>query len=146
MMLEAERLLRARRPDTIILRFAGIYGPGRDRIVRMVKDGTARIVPGAIGNRIHQRDCAGAIVHLLSLASPAPVYVGVDDAPVELAEVYRWIASQLGVPEPPPGESDARSRGTQKKRCSNRLLEESGYVLRVPTYREGYAPLLALHR
>ena len=28
-VLEAERLLRARRPAAVILRFAGIYGPGR---------------------------------------------------------------------------------------------------------------------
>lgn len=140
-LLAGEALVHA--AGGTVLRLSGIYGPGRDRIVRMVREGTARITtPSPFGNRIHQLDCAGAIAHVLSLASPAPVYVGVDDAPVELAEVYRWIASELGVEPPPAGEGDARSRGTTRKRCSNRLLRASGYHFRYPTYREGYGEML----
>lgn len=143
-LLEGEALVRAR--GGTILRLAGIYGPGRDRIVRMVNEGTARLGSGAFGNRIHQADCAGAVAHVLSLASPLPIYVGVDHAPDPLDDVYRWVAQQLGRPEPERGEPDARARGTGRKRCSSALLRASGYAFRVPSYREGYAPAIAALR
>ncbi|MBX7191157.1 MAG: NAD-dependent epimerase/dehydratase family protein [Sandaracinaceae bacterium] len=134
----------------VVLRLAGIYGPTRTRMIRMVKDGTARISPDRpIGNRIHRDDCAGAIAHLLAHPSPEPIYVGVDHAPVELAEVYRFLAEALGLPPPATSdEPDARARdaairgGTARKRCVHTKLLASGYTFRFPTYREGYAPLL----
>ena len=59
-LLEGEQ--RVRDAGGVVIRLAGIYGPGRDRIVRMVRDGSARCAhPPPIGNRIHQRDCAGAV-------------------------------------------------------------------------------------
>jgi nucleoside-diphosphate-sugar epimerase len=135
----------------VVLRLAGIYGPTRTRMIRMVRDGSARISSDRpIGNRIHRDDCAGAILHLLAHPSPEPVYVGVDHAPVELAEVYRFLAEALGLPPPETSdEPDARARdaairgGTSRKRCLNTKLVASGYTFRFPTYREGYAPLLA---
>lgn len=141
-LLEAEALTLAH-PQGIVLRLAGIYGPGRNRLIRMVKEGSARCShPAPIGNRIHRDDCAGALVHLLTLPAPERIYVGVDHAPVELCEVYRWLAQELGV-EPPreSSEPDERGRGARKV-CSNERLVRSGYGFRFPTYREGYAPLL----
>ena len=140
-LLEGEQ--RVRDAGGVVIRLAGIYGRGRDRIVRMVRDGSARCTqPPPIGNRIHQRDCAGAVAHLLAHPSPEPVYLGVDDAPVELCEVYRWIAERLGVAPPPASdEPDARGRGA-RKRCRNALLRASGWAPEVPTYRDGYAPLI----
>ncbi len=135
-LLEGEALVHA--AGGTVLRLAGIYGPGRDRIVRMVKEGTARTGSGAFGNRIHQRDCAGALHHLLELEQPAPTYVGVDLAQDPLDVVYAYVAEQLGVPAPEAGDGDARSRGTGRKRCSSALLRASGYGFRVPSYREGY--------
>jgi len=38
-ILEAEALLHARRPDGIVLRLGGIYGPGRERLITQVRDG-----------------------------------------------------------------------------------------------------------
>jgi nucleoside-diphosphate-sugar epimerase len=146
-LLAAEALVRAR-PGGIALRLAGIYGPGRNRLVRMVREGTARCTRSRpIGNRIHRDDCAGAAAHLLALPDPASVYVGVDHAPVELCEVYQWLAAELGLPPiPETDELDARAqesrRGGARKRCSNARLVASGYRFRFPTYREGYAPLL----
>jgi len=141
-LLEAEALVLGR-PEGLVLRLAGIYGPGRQRLVRMVREGTARCShPPPIGNRIHRDDCAGAAAHLLALPSPERIYLGVDHAPVELCEVYRWIAAELGLPPPPESdEPDARGRGAHK-RCSNARLVASGYSFRYPTYREGYPELL----
>lgn len=139
-LLEAERI--ARSAGGIVLRLAGIYGPGRTWLVRRVESGEARSDPERFGNRIHVDDCAGALRHLLALADPAPIYVGVDHAPAPLAEVHAFIAELLGVAPPPAGVE--RSRGGNK-RCRNGALVASGYRFRVPSYREGYPPIVREH-
>jgi nucleoside-diphosphate-sugar epimerase len=148
-LLEAESVLASRLDArAIVLRLAGIYGPGRERLIRMVREGSARCShPPPIGNRIHQSDCAGALAHLLSLASPSPLYVGVDEAPVELCDVYRWMAKELGVAAPPATSDtpDERGRGA-RKRVDSTLLRRSGYAFRYPTFREGYGELIEAAR
>lgn len=143
-LLEAERALRGRAFTGVALRLSGIYGPGRTWLVRRVHEGAARVgragEPPRYGNRIHREDCAGALAHLLAIPRVEEVYLGVDDAPAPLAEVYAFVAALLGVPPPPEGESDEGRGGN--KRCSNRRLLESGYALRVPSYREGYPPIV----
>jgi hypothetical protein len=42
-----------------------------------------------------------------------------------------------------PFDSTTPRRPRTNKRCSNRALVASGYTLRYPTFREGYAELLA---
>ena len=138
-LLEAEA--RAQAAGGTVLRLAGIYGPGRTRLLDEVRAGTATYPPGDVhSNRIHRDDCAGALAHLLSLPSPDPVYVGVDDDPAPRREVLTWLAERPDAPAPreAPG---GRSRGGDK-RCSNARLRASGYGLAVPSYREGYAALL----
>jgi nucleoside-diphosphate-sugar epimerase len=132
----------------VVLRLGGIYGPGRTRTVRQVLSGAAPCLPPEVyGNRIHRDDAAAAVRHLLALADPAPVYLGVDLDPAPLRDVYSWIAEQGGVADPcdghravGPGSASGR-RGTNK-RCSSRRLADSGFTFQYPTYREGYAPLL----
>jgi nucleoside-diphosphate-sugar epimerase len=142
-LLEAERLALAL-PGGLVARLAGIYGPGRERLIRMVRDGTARCsLPSPIGNRIHRDDAVGMLLHLLRLPHSHRCYLGVDDDPAPLSEVYTWIARQLGVPPPPVStEPDPRGRGAFK-RCLNARLRASGYSFLFPTYREGYGALLA---
>lgn len=146
-LLEGERVLASGPYPAVAVRLAGIYGPGRTGMLRRVRDGEARC-PAAprYSNRIHRADCAGFLTHLLLHADPASVYIGADDAPVELCEAYRWIADRLGVPRPerePANQSGGDGRRSRSnKRCRNDRLHTSGYALRVPTYRDGYAPLL----
>jgi nucleoside-diphosphate-sugar epimerase len=142
LLLEAERLALAH-PGGIVARLSGIYGPGRERMIRMVREGAARrATPSPIGNRIHRDDAAAMIEHLLHLPDPARCYLGVDDAPVPLSEVYEWLAERLDVPPPPlSSEPDARGRGAFK-RCLNHRLKASGYRFLFPTYREGYGAML----
>jgi nucleoside-diphosphate-sugar epimerase len=137
--------LKSGLPVTVV-RFSGIYGPGRDRTVRSVLEGTARIQPGsrAVLNHIHRDDCAGAIAHLLSLTEAAPIYIGTDCEPVYKNDALRWIAARAGGEV---REEDARSSAETSTRggyrfLQNRLLLSSGYRFLYPTYREGYAALL----
>ncbi|MET1035575.1 MAG: SDR family oxidoreductase [Arthrobacter sp.] len=140
---EAEELLHARRPDGIVLRLAGIYGPGRTRLVDSVLGGTAVVPPGPHPtNRIHRDDAAAAIVHLATVVpDPEPLYVGVDDEPAELGDVLRFLAAELGRGEPPTGEAPAARGGN--RRLSNARLRATGFEFAFPTFREGYRSVLA---
>jgi nucleoside-diphosphate-sugar epimerase len=129
----------------VVLRLGGIYGPGRDRLIREVAEGRAlRPAEPLFTHRIHRDDAAGAIAHLLALERPEPVYLGVDSEPADLGAVYAWISARLGLPEPAiapiPGEGRL-ARGS--KRCSNARLVASGYRFAYPTFREGYGELIA---
>lgn len=138
-LLEAEAV--ARDADGTVLRPAGIYGPGRTRLVDQVRAGEATYPPDDIHtNRIHRDDCAGAIAHLLTLDDPAPVYLGVDDEPALRREVLAWLAERLGAPA--PREAPGRPTRGGDKRCSNARLRASGYRFAFPTYRDGYDAML----
>jgi len=143
-LLEAEALLQRATVPSVIVRFAGIYGPGRQRLITSVRQGTATVgTRPHVTNRIHRDDCAGFLLHLMQLETPHPLYIGVDDAPSDLGEVCSWIAATLGAPSPRVDDTNAsgRERGGNK-RCSNQRLRASGYRLLYPSYREGYGALI----
>jgi nucleoside-diphosphate-sugar epimerase len=143
-LLEGEQLALAAGVAGTVLRLAGIYGPGRTRLVDEVRAGTAEVAAGTPvwTNRIHRDDCAGAIAHLLALPAPAPVWLGVDHEPAERGVVLDWLADRLGVARPRRMADAPRGRGGNK-RCDGGRLRASGYLFRYPTFREGYAALLA---
>jgi len=142
-LVEAEDALWRRRPDAVSLRLAGVYGPGRTRLLQQVRDGTAvRPRREVHTNRIHRDDAAAALLHLATLPSPPDrCYLGVDDEPAPLGEVLAFLAAELGLEAPPVGEVERRRGGD--KRCSNTRLRASGFEFAYPTYREGYRALLA---
>lgn len=142
-LLEAEAQLFASPFAATVVRFGGIYGPRRTRIVERVRTGSAFYRPGHYTNRIHRDDCAGVLRHLLEHPAPERLYVGVDAEPVEERTLLNWLAGATGAPSPREAPGDARSpaRGGNK-RCRNARLLASGYVFRYPSFREGYASLL----
>ncbi len=149
-LLEAEALLHASGFPGVVVRFGGIYGPRRTRLVEQVRQGRALISRGEprYTNRIHRDDCAGVLGHLIDLAEAADCYLGVDDEPEGEAEVLSWLAGVLGAPPPrlAPADQDAGSRRGGSKRCRNARLVASGYTFLYPGYREGYAAVLAGQR
>lgn len=144
--LESEAILHARYGDTstnsIVLRLAGIYGPGRTRLIDLVRNQTA-VIPDSprMTNRIHRDDAAAAAVHLLTVPHPSDLYLGVDEHPVDLGEVLRFLAHEMTYDEPPTG-SVSNARGGDKH-CSNTRLKDSGFQFAFPSYIEGYRSLLA---
>jgi len=147
LLLEAEQRMagmnRSGANRAIVARCSGLYGPGRQRLLNQVVDGSARRPAGApeFSNRIHVDDAAGALVHLLGIEQPQDCYLVSDDHPAPLAEVQEWMAGQLALPLP-PYEPAPGPRAVGNKRLSNRRLRAAGYALRFPDYRAGYAPLL----
>ena len=78
-------------------------------------------------------------MHLLALPGAQPVYIGCDDTPLPLHELYAHLAGLLGVAAPTPGPAPA---GVGSKRLDNARLKSSGYALRWPDSRAGYAALI----
>ena len=146
-LLAAEGLVRASGLGGVCVRFGGIYGPGRTSLLRRIAKGELLLGDEAhFTNRIHRDDAAGVLGHLLSTSEAHPIYLGVDCEPVDQATFAGWVASQLGVAPPRRASEQGAPAPPQRagsKRCSNARLLASGYRFRFPTYREGYAPLLA---
>jgi nucleoside-diphosphate-sugar epimerase len=146
-LLEAEALLRDRAPGAVLARLSGIYGPGREQLVDSVRDGAARLAPTGSPsphtNRIHRDDAAAALVHLATMPAPAPTYLVTDDEPTPLDDVLRFLAAELGVPEPPRSETATGRQAAGDKRLSNALLRSTGWRSRFPTFRDGYRAVLA---
>ncbi|MCA9645463.1 MAG: hypothetical protein KC492_32445, partial [Myxococcales bacterium] len=133
-----------------VLRLGGIYGPDRASLIGRIQRGeiSAESAPTRFTNRIHRDDVAGALLHLCELPRVQPLYVGVDEDPAPLADVVRWLETQLSMrgqlraePTAPPVAA-SRARRVASKRCSSQLLRAEGYSFRFPTFREGYAALL----
>jgi len=137
-LLEAERV--AADAEGIVIRFSGIYGPGRDYLVRTVRNGPVecRREPPVWTNRIHSEDCAAALAHLLELDQPADLYLASDVRPATRWDVLQWLAERLGAPGPMEVENDD---GQGKRIDANRLFE-SGFTLQYPDYRAGYGEIL----
>ncbi|MBK7657688.1 MAG: NAD(P)H-binding protein [Betaproteobacteria bacterium] len=145
LLLEGEAVAASAPIESTTIRFSGIYGPGRERLVRMVRSGApvGESARAALTNRIHRDDCARALVHLVERPSVAPLYLGTDEAPTAMGEILDWIANRLGLPPLPTGGVDPGSpqRGGNKRLSSARLRAE-GFVFRYPTYREGFGALI----
>ncbi|WP_263081373.1 SDR family oxidoreductase [Endozoicomonas sp. Mp262] len=142
-MLKAEAVLQAASFPTTTVRFGGIYGPGRSRLINRVKEGNGCFSsPAVYGNRIHRDDCAGILAHLIALdlqGQPVkPLYLGVDHDPAPVYDVLQWLASQLKVTLHNEGSPPARGN----RRCSNKKILVSGYRFIYPDYRQGYRSLL----
>ena len=138
---EAEQWLSNRPVETVVLRLAGLYGPGRMQLIDRLRAGQVR-APRELrhwANRIHVDDAAAAIVHLLALRDPHMVYVGVDDTPLPLDILYNDLAELIGAPPVLEGPAPA---GIGSKRLSNARLKASGFQFRWPDARQGYAEWL----
>ncbi|HEX5841654.1 MAG TPA: NAD-dependent epimerase/dehydratase family protein [Pseudomonas sp.] len=144
-MREAEQLALHSGIPASVVRLTGIYGPGRQGLLNQVRQGY-RIAsePPLYGNRIHIDDAAGLLAVLLQADACGVAlddcYLGVDDTPAPLHEVVGWLREQLGVSHWAAQESVRRAGS---KRCSNARARALGWQPQYPSYREGYAAVLA---
>jgi nucleoside-diphosphate-sugar epimerase len=149
-LLETENLLlQAVRQNfpAVILRVAGIYGPGRGYWFKQFFQGEAKIEGkgGRFLNMVHRDDVAGAIIAALEKGRPGEIYNVVDDEPVTQLDLYRWLAATSGRDIPPFVELEGqatRKRASTNKRISNRKLKsELAYQFKYPTFRDGFTAL-----
>lgn len=137
--------------NALVLRPAGIYGPGRDYLVRAVRGGTPQD-HGRRTNRIHEADLVRALHLLLDAENPPRVLHAVDSAPATLGDVLVNIAGLLGLPVPPqldeqnPAPAAPNSRGASaahgRVMSGERFAAFMGH-LDFPDHHSGYAQMLA---
>ncbi|NBF16063.1 NAD-dependent epimerase/dehydratase family protein [Pseudomonas sp. Fl4BN2] len=144
-MREAEQIALNSGIAASVVRLTGIYGPGREWMLGQVRKGyRVAVDPPLYGNRIHADDAGGLLAFLLQADLQGKTledcYIGVDNAPVPLAEVVGWLRERLGITE---WAAEASVRRAGSKRCSNARAKALGWKPRYPSYREGYSAMLA---
>ncbi len=146
-VLAAERLLRERLPDAVVLRSAGIYGP--DRLLRK-----APVLKGEpfVGdadkwlNLIHVDDGAAAVLAAEANAPAGGTFNVADGTPVTRCDFYTLLAELLHAPaarfEPPPA---GRPPGPEANRrvAAAAARRDLGFAPTFPGYREGLADAVA---
>lgn len=149
---DAEQQLRDWRQrhagQLVILRVAGIYGPGKLPLARLQQQ--RPMIPEADApwtNRIHADDLANVLLAALERGRDGEVYNACDGHPGNMADYFNRVADLAGLPRPPvidPAQADEqlseglRSYLAESRRLSNRkLLRELGVTLRYPTLDEG---------
>lgn len=151
-LVNAERVARDEAPEygmaPTVVRFAGLYGPDRYRLLRYL-DGP--VTEGYL-NMIHRADAAGVVRFALTddAADGEDVLLAVDDEPVDKWVFADWLADEAGVDHPEKQtveeriaagdlSTPAERRLRTSKRCSNETLRDDlGYEFAYPTFREGY--------
>lgn len=140
-VLEAEQLLRRRRPDAIVLRFAGIYGPGRLIRARDLQAGRLLAIdPHKWLNLIHVDDGAAAVLAACERGRPGAIYNVSDDHPVRRQDFYVRLAELLGAPPPsflPPPEPAPASERINRQVKSLKLRYDLGVEPRHANYEVG---------
>lgn len=139
-VLAAEAMLRQLRPEAVILRSAGIYGPNRILRRQAIEAGQPLVGdPAKWLNLIHVEDGAAAVVAAASRG--VAVYNVADDQPVRRRDFYTHMAELLNAPAPqftPPAPGQEAPHERANRRISNRRLrQELGVALRYPSCREG---------
>ncbi len=144
-ILEAEQQLRSRLPGAVLLRFAGIYGPGRVLRRQAVAAGEPLASdPDRWLNLIHVEDGAAAILAADQPAAAGGVFNVADDHPTRRRAFYEELARLLRAPAPrfvrpdPFAGAPLPPHERANRRVSNRRLRtELGLSLRYPSFREG---------
>jgi len=142
---QAEQKLMDLDAGNIVVRFSGIYGPGREYLLRMARQAPfIQKNPPYFTNRIHQQDCIGVLAFLLEcrLADVAleQCYLASDDDPAPMWEVMSWLAENLKCP--PPIVKIVDKHCVMNKRCNNQRLKALGYQFLYPGFKDGYLELI----
>jgi nucleoside-diphosphate-sugar epimerase len=141
-VLEAEQILRGRRPDAIILRFAGIYGPGRLLREKALREGQSIVAaPDRWLNLIQVDDGVQAILAAETRGQFGRTYNVADDSPVHRIDFFERLAEVLNVPRPrferPKGDELPPHEQANRRVRNLRMREELGVNLAYTSYKEG---------
>jgi len=140
-VLEAERLLHRLWPEAVVLRFAGIYGPGR--LLRPKALLAGEPLAGDANkwlNLVHVEDGVSAVLAAEERGQPGAIYNVCDDRPVRRRDFYTLLARLLGAPEPrfvSLSDGVSPSDAANRRVSNRRLRQELGVALSFPSYREG---------
>jgi nucleoside-diphosphate-sugar epimerase len=136
-----------------VLRFGGLYGPGRHHMIDQLRRGD-HVIGGRVDhyiNYLHRDDAASSILAaLVGGPAAARVYNVGDGHPVPKEALARWIAERLGQsapvfdPSAPAGPRVAKGGRTQPSRivATGRIRSELGWRPVFADVFAGLAPFL----
>lgn len=152
-LVEAERICAewaATGAGATVLRLAGIYGPGRVHLVGQVLSGEVSGRPESHLNLIYRDDIVNAMDAVWARGAEAKAVADVfnvaDEGAATKGEVVAWLAARLGVAMP---RFTGLPAGGRRMVTPDRIIDASkaravlGWRPRRPTFREGYAEVLA---
>ena len=138
-----------------VLRFGGLYGPGRHHMVDQLRRGES-VIGGRVDhyiNYLHRDDAASSVLAaLVGGPAGARVYNVGDGCPVTKEALARWIAERLGQsapvfdPSAPAGPRVAKGGRTQPSRivATGRIRAELGWKPAFADVFAGLAPFSGL--
>lgn len=136
-----------------IFRLAGIYGPYRNALVRLLAGKKASIYKkGQFFSRIHVADICAVIWASMQKPHPYSLYNVADDEPAAAHLVDAYAATLLHYPSLPliplaqARLSPMEQHFYRSNRCvdNTKIKEELNVKLRYPTYREGLKACLQM--
>jgi len=134
----------------VILRVAGIYGPGKLPLTRLkAGEPVLRETESPFSNRVHVDDLVTVCRAAMERGRPGAVYNVTDGRPTTMTDYFNHVADAFHLPRPPQvGREEApqqMSEGmmsylAESKRIGNRLLRtELAVALRYPDLARGLA-------
>jgi nucleoside-diphosphate-sugar epimerase len=140
--------------NLVILRVAGIYGPGKLPIARL-RQGLPMVseADAPITNHIHTQDLVEAAQVAMARAPSGEIYHVCDGHPENMTHYFNQVADFLGLSRPPIITLEAArhelspgmlSYLAESRRLSNRkLIETLGVVLKYPRLEQGLPACVA---
>lgn len=153
-ILAGERaVLESGLPYARVLRFGGLYGPGRHHLLDQLRRGEL-VIGGRVDhaiNYLHRDDAATALSRAATVGRPGPrVYNVADGHPITKHDLAVWLAGRLGLgapvfdPAAPAGPRVAKGGRTQPHRivAVGRIRRELAWEPVFKDIRAGLTPLL----
>ncbi len=154
---QLQRWSRETGHQVLVLRVAGIYGPGRLPLAAL-RSGMPVIQPdeAPFSNRIHVDDLVSACLATMARGRPGRAYNVADGNPSPMSAYYETVARLAGLPAPPrlswERAQEVMSPGVlsflreNRRVDSARLRRELGVVLRHPEVESGVRASLEAER
>lgn len=128
----------------MVMRIAGIYGPGRGMHTRLLSGALRLPEGGGRISRIYVDDLVESIRVVLTRGEPGALYCVADDRAAPTDEPVAWLSQRLGVPMPPRIPLEQLNETVRGDRAiSNARLKSLGWAPRYPDFIAGYTALLA---
>ena len=145
-VLEAERILRTRCPESIILHgtLPESTGPGGCCAKQALREGKPIVAsPDRWLNLIHVDDGVQAILAAEARARLGRIYNVADDQPVARIDFFEKLAELIQAPRPrferPVGDQLPPHEQAHRRVSNRRMKSELAVELAYPSYREGLA-------
>lgn len=141
-LLEAENLFNTVKFNSTILRLSGIYGSGRNYMIKLSQDAESWPKVDRWTNRINEDDAANFIIFLLNQCLqgeiPEKLYLLTDKEPVTLFRLLNWIRQNLNL----KNKINITSDPILGKRLRSSIIPSLKFEYKYPTYKQGYKELI----